>query len=121
MSTDTTTSAPHQERRGYPPLTDLRRSRTDRHVAGVSGGLGQYAGIDPLVFRILFVVLTVFGGSGILLYALGWLLVPEDGEDLSEAQRLFGGRTSGSKFGTVVAGVVVLILGLVLMLSLIHI
>ena len=44
--------------------------------------------------------------------------MPEDGEDLSEAQRLFGGRTSGSKLGTVVAGVVVLILGLVLMGSL---
>ena len=48
---------------------------------GVAGGLGRYAGIDPLIFRILFVVLAVFGGSGLLLYALGWLLVPEDGED----------------------------------------
>ncbi len=102
----------------YPPLHTLRRSRTDRKLFGVAGGLGRYAGIDPLIFRILFVVLAIFGGSGILLYALAWLLVPEDGEDLSEAQRLFGGRTSGSKLGTVVAGVVVLILGLVLMGSL---
>ncbi len=112
MSTDTTTSAPHQERRGYPPLTDLRRSRTDRHVAGVSGGLGQYAGIDPLVFRILFVVLTVFGGSGILLYALGWLLVPEDGETESEGQRLLNGRASRSK-GSILALVVVVVAGVV--------
>ena len=112
MSTDTTTSAPHQERRGYPPLTDLRRSRTDRHVAGVSGGLGQYAGIDPLVFRILFVVLTVFGGSGILLYALGWLLVPEEGETESEGQRLLNGRASRSK-GSLLALVVVVVAGVV--------
>jgi len=112
MSTDTTTSAPHQERRGYPPLTDLRRSRTDRHVAGVSGGLGQYAGIDPLVFRILFVVLTVFGGSGILLYALGWLLVPEEGETESEGQRLLNGRASRSK-GSILALVVVVVAGVV--------
>jgi phage shock protein PspC (stress-responsive transcriptional regulator) len=112
MSTDTTTSAPHQERRGYPPLTDLRRSRTDRHVAGVSGGLGRYAGIDPLIFRILFVVLTVFGGSGILLYALGWLLVPEEGETESEGQRLMNGRASRSK-GSILALVVVLVAGVV--------
>ncbi len=102
----------------YPPLHTLRRSRSDRKLLGVAGGLGRYAGIDPLIFRILFVVLAIFGGSGLLLYALGWLLVPEDGEELSEAQRLFGGRTSGSKLGTVVAGVVVLVLGLVLMGSL---
>ena len=113
MSTDTTTSAPHQERRGYPPLADLRRSRTDRHVAGVSGGLGRYAGIDPLVFRILFVVLTIFGGSGILFYALGWLLVPEEGETESEGQRLLNGRASRSK-GSILALVVVVVAGVVL-------
>ena len=112
MSTDTTTSAPHQERRGYPPLTDLRRSRTDRHVAGVSGGLGRYAGIDPLVFRILFVVLTIFGGSGILLYALGWLLVPEEGETESEGRRLMNGRASRSK-GSILALSVVVVAGVI--------
>jgi phage shock protein PspC (stress-responsive transcriptional regulator) len=124
MSEQTTTTGqtapppPSQPPPSYPPLNTLRRSRSDRKLLGVAGGLGRYAGIDPLIFRILFVVLAIFGGSGLLLYALGWLLVPEDGEELSEAQRLFGGRTSGSKLGTVVAGVVVLILGLVLMGSL---
>ena len=90
MSTDTSPPPPTsgQERRGYPPLSALRRSRSDRKALGVAGGLGQWAGVDPLVFRVLFVVLTVFGGSGLLLYALGWLLVPEDGETESEAQRL---------------------------------
>jgi phage shock protein PspC (stress-responsive transcriptional regulator) len=112
MSTDTPTAAPHQDRRGYPPLTDLRRSRTDRHVAGLSGGLGRYAGIDPLIFRILFVVLTVFGGSGILLYALGWLLVPEEGETESEGQRLMNGRSSRSK-GSLLALVVVVVAGVI--------
>lgn len=110
MSTDTT-SAPHQERRGYPPLSDLRRSRSDRKLAGVSGGLGQWAGVDPLVFRILFVVLTVFGGSGLLLYALGWLLVPEDGETESEGQRLFNGRSTTSWKG-LLALIVVIVLGI---------
>jgi len=103
---------------GYPPLHTLRRSRTDRKVFGVAGGLGRYAGVDPLIFRILFVVLAIFGGSGILLYALAWLLVPDEGEQDSEAQRLFSRGTTGSTVSAVVAGVVVLILGLVLMGSL---
>ena len=112
MSTDTSpppTSG--QERRGYPPLSALRRSRSDRKALGVAGGLGQWAGVDPLVFRVLFVVLTVFGGSGLLLYALGWLLVPEDGEAESEAQRLVNGR-SRSSAATVIGILVVLVIGI---------
>jgi phage shock protein PspC (stress-responsive transcriptional regulator) len=112
MSTDTTTPPPQYERRGYPPLTDLRRSRTDRHIAGVSGGLGRYAGIDPLIVRILFVVLTIFGGSGILFYALGWLLVPEEGESESEGQRIMNGRSTRSK-GSILALIIVVIAGVV--------
>ncbi len=110
MSTDFSTP-PQQERRGYPPLSALRRSRDDRKVVGVSGGLGRWAGVDPLVFRILFVVLTVFGGSGILLYALGWLLIPDDGETESEGQRLLSGR-SRSSAATIVGIVVVLVIGI---------
>ena len=110
MSTDFSTPT-EQPRPGYPPLSTLRRSRTDRKIAGVSGGIGQYAGIDPLIVRILFVVLAVFGGSGLLLYALGWLLVPEEGETESEGERLFHGR-SKSSLSTVLAIVIVLVVGL---------
>jgi len=105
---------PPQRPPGYPPLHTLRRSRSDRKVAGVAGGLGRHTGIDPLVFRILFVVLTVFGGSGLLFYALGWLLVPDEGETDSEAARLAGGRRDGSTIAAVVIGVVALCLGLIL-------
>ena len=97
--------------RPYPPLSELRRSRTDRKLAGVSGGLGRYAGVDPLIFRILFVLLTIFGGTGLLLYAMAWLLVPADGERESEGQRLFNGRSTSS-VSTVIAIVVVIVLGL---------
>jgi phage shock protein PspC (stress-responsive transcriptional regulator) len=119
MSTDTTTPPPAQQRRGYPPLSAMRRSRTDRKLVGVAGGLGRWAGVDPLVLRILFVVLTLFGGSGILLYALGWLLIPDEGEEESEGQRLFNGR-SKTRFRTVAVLVVVLVLGLAVTGSLIH-
>ncbi len=62
-SDQTTSPPPGPPPRSYPPLNTLRRSRTDRKLLGVAGGLGRYAGIDPLVFRILFVVLAIFGGS----------------------------------------------------------
>ncbi|CAA9362686.1 MAG: hypothetical protein AVDCRST_MAG47-308 [uncultured Nocardioidaceae bacterium] len=59
----------------------LRRTRLDRKVAGVAGGLGSHLNIDPTILRVLFVVLAFFGGSGILLYGALWLLVPEEGSE----------------------------------------
>ncbi|MBA2725205.1 MAG: PspC domain-containing protein [Actinobacteria bacterium] len=79
-----TTTAPPAGTPDQPPAQErprLVRSRTDRKVAGVAGGIAQHLNIDPLLVRIVFVVLTLGGGVGILLYALGWLLVPQDGED----------------------------------------
>ena len=58
----------------------LRRSSTDRYVAGVAGGLGRHFDIDPTIIRVLLVVLSFFGGAGVLLYAAIWLFVPEDGQ-----------------------------------------
>lgn len=64
--------------RSSPPV--LRRSRTDRVLFGVCGGVGHYLGVDPLLVRIALVVLVVAGfGTGILLYLAGWLLIPEEG------------------------------------------
>lgn len=56
----------------------LYRSKTDRKVAGVCGGLAQYFNIDPTLIRVLFVVLAVFGGSGLLLYLALWIIVPKE-------------------------------------------
>jgi phage shock protein PspC (stress-responsive transcriptional regulator) len=66
---------------GQPPFPAppraLRRSRTDRVISGVSGGLGEYFGVDPVIFRVLFAVLSFFGGIGLLAYGLAWILIPE--------------------------------------------
>ena len=62
-------------------LGRLRRSRTDRKVAGVAGGLARHLDVDPLVLRVAFVVLVFFGGAGLILYGACWLLVPEDGAE----------------------------------------
>src|SRR3954447_360137 len=69
---------------GWDAIRDLariRRSRTDRRVAGVAGGLARHLDIDPLIVRVAFVVLTFFGGAGLVLYIACWLLVPEEGSD----------------------------------------
>ncbi len=56
----------------------LRRSATDRKVAGVAGGLARHLDIDPLLVRVLLVVLVFFGGAGLLVYGVLWLLVPDE-------------------------------------------
>ncbi|MEN6343241.1 MAG: PspC domain-containing protein [Methanospirillum sp.] len=60
-------------------MKELKRSRTDRMVAGVCGGIGEYLEIDPNVIRLIWVVVTVFTvGTGVLAYLLAWLVIPEE-------------------------------------------
>lgn len=54
----------------------LYRSRVDRIIAGVCGGLGEYFGVDPVIVRVVFLVLAVVGGSGVLVYIILIFLVP---------------------------------------------
>lgn len=56
----------------------LRRSRRDRMVFGVCGGLGEYFGIDPLLVRLAFVLVSLAGGSGILAYLLLAVVLPDE-------------------------------------------
>jgi phage shock protein PspC (stress-responsive transcriptional regulator) len=61
------------------PRRRLRRSSEDRVLAGVAGGLGRHLGVDPIIFRIGFVLSLFFGGLGALAYVLLALFVPTDG------------------------------------------
>ncbi len=89
----------------------LRRSRTDRKLAGVCGGLGAYTNTDPIIFRVLFAVFTLFGGFGLLLYGVAWLFIPDEGQDRSEAQQLFReGHTSAGALWAIAATVVGLLI-----------
>jgi phage shock protein C len=56
----------------------LYRSRTNRKLAGVCGGLAQYFNTDVTLIRVLFVVLALLGGPGIVIYLLMWIIVPEE-------------------------------------------
>ncbi|HEY9469604.1 MAG TPA: PspC domain-containing protein [Propionibacteriaceae bacterium] len=55
----------------------LYRSRNQRMLAGVCGGLAEYFNVDATLIRVLFLVLAVFGGSGLLIYVVMWLIVPD--------------------------------------------
>lgn len=79
-----------------PPSRRLLRSSDNRVLAGVAGGLGRYFGIDPVIFRIGFVVSLFFGGFGGLAYLLLAVFVPTDGEP-DRPQRL-GKRLRGLGF-----------------------
>lgn len=56
----------------------LYRSEKDRMIGGVCGGLGEYFQVDSSLFRLLFVVITLFGGAGILLYLVLWIILPRE-------------------------------------------
>jgi phage shock protein PspC (stress-responsive transcriptional regulator) len=79
------------------PDQPLYRSRQNRMVAGVAGGIGRYLGVDPTVIRIILVVLLVVGGAGVPLYAAGWLLIPEEGCDQSLAGQFIESLQSRSR------------------------
>jgi phage shock protein C len=55
----------------------LYRSQNQRMLAGVCGGLAEYFNVDATLIRVLFLVLAVFGGSGLVIYVVMWLIVPD--------------------------------------------
>ncbi|WP_276207233.1 PspC domain-containing protein [Nocardia mangyaensis] len=72
-------------------------------IAGVAAGFGLRYGIDPVLVRVAFVVSTIFGGAGIVLYLLAWLVLSSAGDEASAAEALTGnGRSSQSQTKTIV-------------------
>lgn len=74
--------APGAGRSGDAPVVNvinsLRRSRGDRWLAGVCGGLGRISGVAAWFWRLLFALLLLCGGTGLLIYLLMWVFVPLD-------------------------------------------
>jgi phage shock protein PspC (stress-responsive transcriptional regulator) len=90
-----------------PAPKRLRRSRDDRVIAGVCGGVGRYLDVDPVVVRIVAVVLVAFGGAGALLYLAGWLLMPDEAGGPAAVSGAPGERRNR---GLVVLGAIVLVI-----------
>jgi phage shock protein PspC (stress-responsive transcriptional regulator) len=59
----------------------LYRSTKDKVVGGVAAGLGNYLNIDPVIIRIIFVLLTIFNGVGLIVYIIMWMIIPADKDD----------------------------------------
>ncbi|MFA1546837.1 PspC domain-containing protein [Actinomadura chokoriensis] len=67
----------------------LRRTHEGRMLAGVCSGAARFLGVDPNILRLGLAVFTLFGGAGIGIYILAWVLIPEEGEPTSIAEDLF--------------------------------
>src|SRR3954465_9181390 len=70
------TPEPTTSDRTVPPVRRQLRRSSDKMIGGVCGGLPEKSAIDPLLWRVGFVALTLAGGSGVLVYLLLWVLMP---------------------------------------------
>ena len=106
------TEGPHD--RLLTDLRALRRAREGRVIAGVCAGVGRHVQVDPVVLRVVLVVLTLFGGVGVLLYGAGWILMPSDDDERSIIEQQLGRRNNGSPDRSILIGGLI-VLGLVVM------
>ncbi len=99
-----------------PPAAErrrgLRRSVDHRILGGVAAGIADYLDIDVVIIRIAFVALAVLGGSGVLLYAAGWLLIPAGDSDRAVVQDFMERRPRRRSLITIVLGTVIGIIAL---------
>ncbi len=92
---------------GFATRYGLVRPVHNRYIAGVCGAFARATNTDPVLWRVALPVLSVLGGFGILVYLLGWLLIPAEGDSASPVEALFRhGRSSTSKLVTVVLGII---------------
>ena len=63
----------------------LMRSRTNRKIAGVCAGFAEYFDLDVTVVRVVWLIVALFGGGGILAYIIAWIVMPEEPEYVQEA------------------------------------
>jgi phage shock protein PspC (stress-responsive transcriptional regulator) len=73
----------------------LVRPLQGRYVAGVCGAVARATNTDPVLWRVLLAVLGVLGGTGVLLYLIGWLIIPSEGDTASPIESLLGKGRSG--------------------------
>jgi phage shock protein PspC (stress-responsive transcriptional regulator) len=83
----------------------LVRPRQGRYVAGVCAALGRATNTDPVLWRVLLAVLGILSGVGVLLYLIGWLVIPAEGDAASPIESLLGkGRSGMAPLSVVVLG-----------------
>jgi phage shock protein PspC (stress-responsive transcriptional regulator) len=105
MDETPTTTAPVPQA-STTTIRRLTRRSEGKVIAGVCAGLGDSTGMDPVVFRIVFVVLALFGGAGFFVYLLGWVLIPLDTAPSTRGESLLS-RLRGARWlpAVLIAGV----------------
>jgi phage shock protein C len=91
----------------------VRRSRGERVIAGVCGGIGRYLGVDPMLLRIAFIVLALANGLGVIAYVVAWVAIPEE----RPGQPLAAASEPRREMGRLVLGGSLVVLGLVLLVD----
>jgi len=115
----------------------LTRSRDKKVIAGIAGGLGEYLDIDPIIIRIIIVLITIFHGVGLLIYIIMWIVIPEEpyssifqenkteepgdlGQTINEETNKFAEevkKQSTSSNGRTIFGVILIGIGLIFFLE----
>ena len=107
----------------------LYRARRGKVLGGVCGGLGDYLNIDKVIIRILFVLLFLFGGSGLLVYIILWIALPEqdpstlyqvnvtDEVDDGNPSKSINDANNRKMNSSMVAGLIMVVLGLLFLLN----
>ena len=92
------------------------RSKDDRIIAGVCGGLGNYLNIDPVIIRIIWLVLFFAGGVGLLAYIVAMIIVPSENDspyDEKEVKK----SSEDEKGGKLIGGIVLVVIGILFLLD----
>lgn len=89
----------------------LNRSRKNSIIGGVCGGLGEYFMLDPVLIRLVWLILIMFGGMGLLLYLIAWVIIPVQSRDQVTEQKEKEEDTGAGRFWW---GMVLVIIGVIL-------
>ncbi len=93
-------------------MKHLYRSRANKVLGGVCGGLGHYFNIDPVLIRLVWLLLIFFGGIGLVLYLIGWIIIPAEPE--AESAEEGAGAEAGLGKGRFWWGLALVLRGVVL-------
>jgi phage shock protein PspC (stress-responsive transcriptional regulator) len=118
-ATSSPTSPAPGEPPSPPPPRRLTRSRTDRMIGGVAGGLADYFDLDPVLIRLAWVALVIFAGTGILLYIIAWVIIPEEPLDSTgqpRSARPPSAHAASGTSGAVVLAVILIVIGTIALL-----
>lgn len=96
-------------------MKKLYRSRSNRVFAGIAGGLGEYFGVDPVVVRLIWLVLIFLWGTGLVAYLIAWIIIPKEPLVTNAGNLIQSVPATERKDGKIFFGIMFIIIGLILL------